>query len=106
MRGEPLDPNFRNEPAGSLPTGSLGHSALQHAPSNAPRRRPAQLQASWVQASPGDVQMPQLALQQTSPAPQVLTPHSTPPQSSTRSFRGKNAQLGLLGGRTFAKAYG
>src|SRR5689334_21879630 len=34
-----------------------------------------QLQAIWMQANPGGVQMPQLALQQTWPLGQVTLPH-------------------------------
>jgi len=38
-------------------------------------------QAIWMQAPPIGAQMPQLALQQYSPAPQTVSPHGSPPQN-------------------------
>jgi len=49
------------------------------APDTGPSRSDrAQSQAIWMQEKPGGVQIPQLALQQTVPAPQVTSPQGCP----------------------------
>jgi hypothetical protein len=46
-----------------------------------------------MQAPSGGVQIPQLALQQTSPAGQTTRPHGSPPQNSSVQPLPKGAQV-------------